>query len=137
MKGIVLISHGPLAKGMFETTKWFMGEDIPQYDYICLEPTDEIDAFDNKIEETIASVDDGEGVIVFADLMGGTPCNRCLQFISDKVDLIAGMNLTLVLEQLGNRLSDVYNMSSLVDTGKNGVVYVNTFNTSSDDDFLD
>lgn len=39
MKGIVLLSHGPLAKGMYETTKWFMGDDIAQYEYLCLEST--------------------------------------------------------------------------------------------------
>lgn len=137
MKGIVLMSHGPLAKGMYETTKWFMGEEIEQYDYLCLQPTDLIEEFDDKIRETIERVDTGEGVIVFADLFGGTPCNRVLQFMNDKVDVIAGMNLTLVLEQLGNRLSDIYDVYTLVETGKNGVVHVNSFNLSNDDDFLD
>ena len=36
MKGIILLSHGPLAKGMYETSGWFIGES-EQYGYLCLE----------------------------------------------------------------------------------------------------
>ena len=30
MKGILLISHGPLAEGMLKTAEIFFGENIPQ-----------------------------------------------------------------------------------------------------------
>jgi len=137
MKGIVLLSHGPMAEGVFETTKWFMGVDIPQYGYLCLEPDDIFEDYDKKISSLIEDVDTGEGVILFTDLFGGTPCNRCVQFMSNNIDIIAGMNLSIVLEQLGNRLSDSYDFEALVETGKNGIVHLNTMNLDKGDDFLD
>ena len=135
MKGILLISHGPLAQGMYETTKWFMGEDIPQYDYLALLPEDSPERFDAKLAEKIDLLDSGEGVIVIADLMGGTPCNRASFAIANgNVDLLTGMNLALVLQLLGNRLSDNYDIEALVETGKQGVLHVNALFAQAQDD---
>ena len=126
MKGIVLLSHGPLACGMYETTKWFMGDEIPQYTYLYLEPGESPEDFDVRVAEKIEEVNSGEGVILICDLMGGTPFNRAALTISrGDVDVLTGMNLTLVLQLLGNRLSDEYDMEALEQTGKDGVVYAN------------
>ena len=126
MKGIILMSHGPLAMGMYETTKLFMGEEIPQYDYLCLNAADAPEDFDIALKKKIEEVDSGEGVILIADLMGGTPCNRALMtLLNGNIDLLAGMNLAMVLELLGNRLSGNYEIGDLENTGKDGVVYVN------------
>ena len=126
MKGIVLMSHGPLAAGMHETSKLFMGDDIPQYTYLCLNAGDSPEDFDAALAEKIKEVDTGEGVILIADLMGGTPCNRAMMLLMNPgVELIAGMNLSIVLQLLGNRLSDNYDMKELENVGKEGVLYVN------------
>lgn len=135
MKGIVLLSHGPLAKGMYETTKWFMGDEIPQYTYVCLNAGESPEDYDGRILKAIEEVDEGEGVVLFADLLGGTPCNRAAIAVArGNVDLIAGMNLSMVLQLLGNRLSDEYDMAALEEVGKNGCVYVNALLASSADE---
>jgi len=137
MKGIVLISHGPMAKGLYETTQWFFGKDINQYEYLCLQEDDQQADFIKKIKDKILKTDSGEGVIVFIDLLGGTPCNSCIDLMSDSIQLITGMNLTIVLELLGNRLSGSYNIDELIATGKRGLVHVNNYTLDSDDDFID
>lgn len=137
MKGIILLSHGELAHGMYETTKWFMGEEIPQYTYLCLNADEKPEEYDERIDQAIREVDTGEGVVLITDLMGGTPSNRASLFISrPDVDLFAGMNLAMVLQLLGNRLSDNYDMIALEHTAKEGVVYVNELfrNMQTDDD---
>lgn len=126
-----------MAKGLFETTKWFMGDDIPQYGYLCLEPDDKIEEFDKKVEIMIKEMDTGDGVIIFTDLLGGTPCNRCIQFMSNKVNLIAGMNLAIVLEQLGKRLFDDYDFNSLIQIAREGLVHLNEIKVEDEDNFLD
>ncbi len=125
MKGIVLASHGPLCKGMFLASQLFMGEDIPQYTYVPLHAEDSADEYADRLAKAVEEVDTGEGAVVFVDLLGGTPYNRACMMMSDKVQIIAGMNLSMVLELLGNRLSDNYDFEALVQTGKDGVVDVN------------
>lgn len=125
MKGIVLASHGPLCKGMFLASQLFMGEDIPQYTYVPLHANDSAEEYGDRLAFEVEKVDSGEGVVIFVDLMGGTPYNRACMLISDKVQVIAGVNLSMVLELLGNRLSDTYDFEALIQTGKDGVVDVN------------
>lgn len=137
MKGIVLLSHGPMAKGLYETTQWFFGKDIEQYEYLCLQEEEQQADFIKKIKDKISKTDSGEGVIIFTDLFGGTPCNSCIDLMSESIQLITGMNLTIVLEQLGNRLSDTYNIDELIATGKQGLVHVNNYIQDSNDDFMD
>lgn len=137
MKGIMLLSHGPMAKGLYETTQWFFGKEIGQYDYVCLQEDDEQAVFIAEVKEKIARLDTGEGVILFADLFGGTPCNSCMELMSDSVQLISGMNLTIVLELLGNRLSNTYDMDALLMTGKQGLIHVNTYKVEEEHDFMD
>lgn len=137
MKGIVLLSHGPMAKGVFETTQWFFGKEIEQFDYLCLQEDDQQADFINNIKDKIAKTDTGEGVILFADLYGGTPCNSCIDLMSERVQLITGMNLTIILELLGNRLSGQYNITELIETGKQGLVHVNSNHVDLDDDFME
>lgn len=139
MKGIILLSHGPMAKGVYETTKWFFGEDISQYEYLCLEADDTIEEFDQKLQKMIAKVDSGEGVLIFTDLLGGTPCNRCVQLISEHVEVFAGMNLTIVLEQLARRLADNYDNETLIEIGRAGLTQLDipVYSEESEDDFFD
>ena len=127
MKAILLASHGPLAKGMYETSQLFMGTDIPQYDYLCLEAADAAEEFGSRILGKADEIDSGEGVIIFVDLLGGTPYNQSCLLLEhpERFQVIAGMNLSMVLEQLGNRLSDVYDFDALVQTGIDGIKNVN------------
>jgi len=129
MIGILLLSHGKMAQGMYESSKLFFGDDLVQMKAECLEMDDDIDGFDNRIKEGIAEVDDGHGVIVMCDLMGGTPYNRCAFVFNDRVQVIAGMNFPLLLELMGKRLSteDIseIDIDALVETAKNGVMSLN------------
>ena len=74
MKGIILASHGKLADGMMDTLKMFSG-DIQQADAICFLPGEDMKEFLDKLEKAIDAVDTGDGVVVFCDLLFGSPCN--------------------------------------------------------------
>ncbi len=133
MVGIVLISHGEMAKGMANSATLFFGDDIPQLEYCCLCAEDAPDDFGVKIEEAIAKADTGDGVLLLADLFGGTPCNQAMTRLGEKVDCIAGANFPLFLELLNSR-EDGLNLEELVETGKNGVVDVKVLLQAVDDD---
>ena len=102
MVGIIVASHGQMAQGLLDTTKWFFG-DQPQFEAICLQPGQDLEEFDQIIQDTIARVNSGDGVILFCDLLFGTPCNRSALALRDGVEVITGMNLPVILELLGCR----------------------------------
>ncbi len=131
MIGILLMSHGKMAEGMLDSSKLFFGEDIPQVKALCLEPSDNPEDFDERIREAVAEIDDGAGVIAMCDLLGGTPCNRSAFVLNDRLQVITGMNFTMLLELLGKRLAaeDIndIDINELMETGKQGIVSLNEY----------
>lgn len=124
MIGMIVASHGPMAQGLLETSQWFFGEQ-PQFEALCLQPGQDLDEFDRLMAEAAERVDTGDGVIVFCDLLFGTPCNRAALQLSDKIQILAGVNLGVILEMLGSReyyegtLTDY--VASCVDTARNAI----------------
>lgn len=129
MIGIILMSHGKMAEGMLDSCKLFFGE-VEKVKALCLEAGDNPEDFDKKIIDAAKELDDdGSGVIAFCDLLGGTPCNRSMYVLNDNIQVITGMNFTMLLELLGQRMSveklcDL-SIEDLIETGKNGIVSLN------------
>jgi len=122
MIGIVLASHGRLAEGMIDSCRLFFGDDIPQLAAVSLNPGDSPEQFRDLLLEALDKVNEGDGVIVMADLFGGTPCNVATLSLPEDVQLISGMNLPILLELLGLRLgNDTIDIEQLVSVGKDGL----------------
>ena len=123
-KDLVLISHGRMAEEVKKSAELIM---CPQ-DHIhtvVLLPEEGPEDFEKKFNDTIKDFDEPD-ITVFADLMGGTPANTVSRLImsgNDKIHLIAGMNLAMVIEWLNSQM--VGNDSYYVNAGKAGIVDIN------------
>lgn len=129
MKGIIITSHGPMAQGILETSKLFFGEQ-EQMKAFCLSAEDNPDSFVEVLKEGIKEVDTGDGVFVFCDMLFGSPCNCMARIIgedvhSDKIQLLTGVNLAMILQMLAVRESGEVSVEDLINAGKDGVVYFN------------
>lgn len=125
MKGILLISHGKLSLGMLDTLKMFSG-DIPNIEALSLLPEADLAVFSNEISSAIGRVNQGSGVVVFVDLIYGTPCNLTAKHLIDEqlegeVTVVTGMNLPMILEYIGMRESNP-DISCIISTGQEGIV---------------
>ncbi|VIT92445.1 phosphotransferase system sugar-specific EII component [Streptococcus pneumoniae] len=71
---------------------------------VALLPEDGPEEFTDKFEAVIEGLDD---FLVFADLLGGTPCNVVSRLIMEgrDIDLYAGMNLPMVIEFINASLT--------------------------------
>ena len=132
MFGILLTSHGEMAKGMLNSCKLFFGNDLKKCEAVCLEANENIIDFDIKLEKALKILDEyNEGVVVCCDLYGGTPSNRMLEFLYKKrhIRVLTGMNLGLVMELLTIRESvnsiEEISMKEILDTCKNGISDLN------------
>ena len=125
MKGIVITSHGPMAQGILETSKLFFGEQ-PQMTARCLSAEDNPDEFLDTLKEAISEVDTGDGVIVFCDMLFGSPCNCMARIVaedleSDKVQVITGVNLAMILQILAVREASDVSVEELLKSGNEGI----------------
>lgn len=125
MQGVIITSHGDMAKGILETSKLFFGEQ-KQIKAICLYANDNPDSFVETLKEGIKEVDTGDGVIVFCDMLFGSPCNCMSRIVaedleSDKLQVITGVNLAMILQVLALRESSKVEAESLMQEGHNGI----------------
>lgn len=125
MKGIVITSHGPMAQGILETSKLFFGEQ-QQLTARCLSAEDNPDDFVEVLKEAIAEVDTGDGVIVFCDMLFGSPCNCMARVVgtdldSDRIEVITGVNLAMILQILAVRESGDVSVEDLLNAGNDGI----------------
>jgi mannose PTS system EIIA component len=103
MIGLVLVTHGQLAKEFIVAMEHVVGPQ-ERIEAICIGPEDDMEARRNDIAAAIARADSGKGVIILTDLFGGTPSNLAISLMrSDKVEVIAGVNLPMLIRLEGAR----------------------------------
>ncbi|MBO4358201.1 MAG: PTS sugar transporter subunit IIA [Erysipelotrichaceae bacterium] len=125
MKGILLTSHGPMAQGILETSKLFFGEQ-EQIKACCLDANDNPDDFIEVLKSAIDEIDTGDGVIVFCDMLFGSPCNCMARILgedlqSDRIQVLTGLNLPMILQVLATREAGTETVEELLNAGKDGV----------------
>lgn len=128
-----------MASGISSSLKMFFGNEIPQLETLCLSENTNPDTFGEEIGKKIRQLDTGDGVVIFADLIGGTPCNQAFRYISSKVVLIGGMNLPVIMEFLGHRLDEIdlntFDFNSLLDTGRSALNKCELVISDDDEEF--
>jgi PTS system mannose-specific IIA component len=122
MSELVLISHGQFCTELKKSAEMIMG---PQDNIhtVGLLPNEGPEDFRAKFEQVTADLGD---FTVFADLMGGTPCNvaaRILMEAKGSYDLYAGMNLPMVISFINAAM--LGSEPNIIDESKAGVVHVN------------
>jgi PTS system mannose-specific IIA component len=48
--------------------------------------------------EAVRRVDSGDGTLVLTDMFGGTPANLALTFLDEKVEVVTGVNLPMIVK---------------------------------------
>jgi len=101
MIGVVVASHGKLAEELLRTAEAVVGS-LPQVRPVNVVATDP--EVRHKIEEAIRAADEGEGVLLLTDLLGGSPTQLCLSFLNErKVEVVTGVNLPMLLKLVSLR----------------------------------
>lgn len=107
MVGIILASHGEFAEGILQSGKMIFGEQ-ENVKAVTLMPSEGPDDFKTKLKDAIDSFDNQDEVLFLVDLWGGTPFNQANTLFEehkDKWAIVAGMNLPMLIEAYGSRLS--------------------------------
>jgi len=109
MIGMVLIAHEQIASEMLCALEHVVG---PQalVETLSIAADADIDACKERLMQLIGRCDAGEGVLLLADMFGGTPCNLALSCLaSNRVEVLSGLNLPMLVKAatLRSSLNDV------------------------------
>lgn len=107
MIGMILASHGDFAKGIFQSGGMIFGEQ-EKVQTVTLEPSAGPDSFRAELEKAIATFEEDDEILFLVDLWGGTPFNQAntlLEGHEDKYAIVTGLNLPMLLEAYGSRMT--------------------------------
>ena len=97
MIGLILVTHGNLAKEFLAATEHVVGPQ-ERVAAICIGAEEDMEVRRKDIEVAIEACDDGQGVIMLTDMFGGTPSNLAISLLRPNVEVIAGVNLPMLIK---------------------------------------
>ena len=122
MIGIVVVSHGRLAEELVAAARAIVGE-MPAIAAVSIGWTDDVAAARKAIERSIAEVG-GEDVLILTDMFGGTPTNVSLPFLSERVEIVTGVNLPMLIKLSSIRDGRLADVARVVREQGKGAIYV-------------
>lgn len=105
MVGIFVIAHQPLASALASSAMHVFSRD-PRCGQWHMKPLDvapdaEPDEVERRARDELAALDDGHGVLVLTDCLGGTPANVASRLAEPgRIEVVAGVNLPMLLRAM-------------------------------------
>jgi PTS system mannose-specific IIA component len=122
MIGIVVVTHGRVAEELVNATRTIVW-DIPQIAAVSIGWGDDPAAAAAAIEGGLAAAGGGD-VLILTDMFGGTPTNLSLPFLSERVEIVTGVNLPMIIKASALRDGALVEVARAVrDQGK-GAIYM-------------
>lgn len=105
--GIVVAAHAPLASALVDTARQTVGPELmsegPVHFVDVDSGADAATSFE-RISQAVRDADAGCGVLLLADLFGGSASNVALAYLGEaQLEVVTGANLAMLLEALQRR----------------------------------
>ncbi|MDC7702214.1 PTS sugar transporter subunit IIA [Vogesella indigofera] len=126
MVGVLIISHGELGLCLADCARHVLGRVPDNLAILGVEKQDNPDARLLDAQALIDKIDDGSGVLVLSDMLGGTPCNIASRLRKrGVVEVVAGVNLPMLVRALSYSAQPLeVVVSKAITGGLEGVYYV-------------
>ncbi len=126
MIGLIVTGHANFGSGITSSVNLIAGEQ-EAYRSVDFLPSYSTEDLAREMTKALDELKDCEGIIIFTDLMGGTPFNVAAQLGRDREDIriIAGTNLPMLVEIVMSRkfMEDLDELTdSVLGTGKEQVI---------------
>lgn len=125
MIGVVLATHGNLGQALIGAMEMIAGKQTRVL-ALSLQVADRLEDATARLQQTLAGADDGDGVLVLTDMLGGTPSNLCLALIGGPrpVEVVSGVSLPMLLKAVqARREADLRETAGQVKkVGRNAII---------------
>ena len=106
-KALLLMSHGDFATEIIKSAELIVGKQ-ENYATLGVHIDDQIDDLREQMYKKIETLDVSEGLIVFTDIVGGSPMNLAMNLLTNENVLVcSGLNLPMLLECSFNRENSI------------------------------
>jgi PTS system mannose-specific IIA component len=122
MIGIVVVTHGRIAEELVNAARTIVGE-LPRVAAVSIGWSDDPAAAEAAIAGGLAEAGGGEA-LVLTDMFGGTPTNLSLPYLSEKVEIVTGVNLPMLIKALSLREGALVEVARAVREQGKSAIYV-------------
>jgi PTS system mannose-specific IIA component len=120
MIGIVVVTHGSLATELVNAARQIVGE-IPAIAAVSIGWADDASVAKDAVERALGEVGGGQA-LVLTDMFGGTPTNLSLPFLSERVEIVTGVSLPMLIKATSLREGELREVARVVrDQGRNAI----------------
>src|SRR2546425_5448233 len=95
--GLLVVTHGGLAFELVRALERIVGK-VDGLKALTIGWDDDLPQARRVVEQTIAEIDPGGGVLIMTDMFGGTATNVTLAFLRDGVEIVTGVNLPMLIK---------------------------------------
>lgn len=126
MIGILIIAHGTLGDSLIHCASHVFGGPQPRLQQFGVAVHDDPGRLLPQVQEIIAELDDGSGVLVLTDMYGATPSNIACRLVEPgRVECVAGVNLPMLVRAITYRNDPLETVAEkALSGGHEGVVHI-------------
>jgi len=115
-----VVTHGSLANELVAAARQIVGE-IPAIAAVSIGWADDVGVAKEAIERALQEVG-GREALLLTDMFGGTPTNLSLPFLSERIEIVTGVNLPMLIKATGLREGDLREVARVVrDQGRDAI----------------
>ena len=104
MIGILIVSHGAFGEALIRCAGHVLGKRPLRVHQVGVTVHDDPDAMLVQARELVRQLDDGDGVLVFTDILGATPSNIASRLLkAGKIEGVSGVSLPMLIRALTYR----------------------------------
>jgi PTS system mannose-specific IIA component len=102
MVGLVIVCHEEMGAELVRAAEMIVGR-IEAVETVSVKQDSAPETLRDRIQSSIKKVDRKKGVMLFTDMFGGTPSNIALAFLGDSVEVVSGVNLSMIIKFANHR----------------------------------
>jgi PTS system mannose-specific IIA component len=102
MVGLVIVCHEDMGDELVRAAEMIVGR-IEAVETVGVKQDSAPETLRDRIQGAIKKVDRKKGVMLFTDMFGGTPSNIALAFLGDSVEVVSGVNLSMLIKFANHR----------------------------------
>lgn len=125
MIGILIIAHKTIGDSLIECASHMLGSKPAQLVALGVSSRHDPDQLLHDAQRLVKEIDSGDGVLVFSDMYGSTPCNIASKLVGiSNAEGLSGINLPMLIVALSNReLPIAYCVEKALSSGRESIVH--------------
>ncbi len=102
MIGLVVVCHEDMGTELVKAAEMIVGK-VDAVATVSVKQESAPELLRDEVQSAIKKVDRKKGVMLFTDMFGGTPSNIALAFLGESIEVVTGVNLSMLIKFANHR----------------------------------